>query len=104
VPVIGTLNAADAVGLLAALGFLGLGIQPNEASEWGYDLQRALADVTSDIWWTMLFPGLALVLLITGLTFVGEGLNETVNPTLRKRRLRKVVLPPRKTDTSKEAS
>jgi peptide/nickel transport system permease protein len=51
----------------------------------------------------MLFPGLALVLLITGLTFVGEGLNETVNPTLRKRRLRKVVLPPRKTDTSKEA-
>ena len=38
VPVIGTLNAADAIGTLAALGFLGLGIQPNEASEWGYDL------------------------------------------------------------------
>jgi peptide/nickel transport system permease protein len=104
VPVIGTLNAADAVGLLAALGFLGLGIQPNEASEWGFDLQRSLADVTSDIWWTMLFPGLALVLLITGLTLVGEGLNETVNPTLRKRRLRKVVLPPRETDTTEEAN
>ena len=94
VPVIGTLNAADAIGLLAALGFLGLGIQPNEASEWGYDLSRALDDASAGIWWTTLFPGLAIVLLVTGLTLVGEGLNETVNPTLRKRRLRKVVLPP----------
>jgi peptide/nickel transport system permease protein len=104
VPVIGTLNAADAISTLAALGFLGLGIQPGDAAEWGYDLQRALADVTSDIWWTTLFPGMALVLLITGLTLVGEGLNETINPTLRKRRLRKVVLPPRQSDTTEEAS
>ncbi len=92
VPVIGTLNAADAMGTLAALGFLGLGIQPNEAAEWGYDLSRALDD-GSGIWWTGFFPGMAIVLLITGLTLIGEGLNETINPTLRKRRLRTVVLP-----------
>ena len=95
VPVIGTLNAADAISLLAALGFLGLGIQPTVASEWGYDLSRALDDAAAGIWWTALFPGLAIVLLVTGLTLVGEGLNETVNPTLRKRRIRHVVLPPR---------
>jgi peptide/nickel transport system permease protein len=95
VPVIGTLNAADAIGTLAALGFLGLGIQPTEAAEWGYDLQRALEDASAGIWWTGLFPGLAIVLLVTGLTLLGEGLNETINPTLRLRRLRKVVLPPR---------
>ena len=95
VPVIGTLNAADAIATLAGLGFLGLGIQPNEAAEWGYDLSRALDDAGAGIWWTALFPGLAIVLLVTGLTLVGEGLNETVNPTLRKRRLRKVELPPR---------
>jgi len=95
VPVIGTLNAADAIGTLAALGFLGLGIQPNEAAEWGYDLQRALSDAGAGIWWTGVFPGLAIVLLVTGLTLVGEGLNETVNPTLRKRRLRPFTLPPR---------
>lgn len=93
VPVIGTLNAADAIGTLAALGFLGLGIQPTQASEWGYDLSRALDDAQSGIWWTTLFPGLAIVLLVTGLTLVGEGLNETVNPVLRKRRIRKVTLP-----------
>ncbi|MGH3509270.1 MAG: ABC transporter permease [Nocardioidaceae bacterium] len=95
VPVIGTLNAADAIGTLAALGFLGLGIQPTVASEWGYDLSRALDDAAAGIWWTSLFPGLAIVLLVTGLTLVGEGLNETVNPTLRKRRIRDVILPPR---------
>jgi peptide/nickel transport system permease protein len=100
VPVIGTLNAAEAISTLAALGFLGLGIQPTEAAEWGYDLNRALSDVASGIWWTGVFPGVAIVLLVTGLTLVGEGLNETLNPTLRKRRLRKIVAPPRGHPTS----
>jgi peptide/nickel transport system permease protein len=100
VPVIGTLNAADAISTLAALGFIGLGIQPTDASEWGYDLSRALDDAQSGIWWTTLFPGLAIVLLVTGLTLVGEGLNETVNPTLRKRRIRKVQMPPNEPTTA----
>src|SRR4029079_2008821 len=77
VPVIATLNAADAIGTLAALGFLGIGIQPTQAGEWGFDLNRALDDAGLGIWWTSLYPGLAIVLLITGLTLVGEGLNET---------------------------
>lgn len=93
VPVIGTLNAADAIGILAALGFIGLGIQPSEASEWGYDLSRALDDTSAGIWWTAVFPGLAIVLLVTGLTLIGEGLNETINPALRKRRISKVEMP-----------
>jgi peptide/nickel transport system permease protein len=100
VPVIGTLNAADAISTLAALGFIGLGIQPTVASEWGYDLSRALDDAASGIWWTTLFPGLAIVLLVTGLTLVGEGLNETINPTLRKRRIRKVSMPPNEPTTA----
>ena len=91
VPVIGTLNAADALGTLAALGFLGWGIQPNEASEWGYDLSRALDDAQAGVWWPALWPGLAIILLITALTLVGEGLNETVNPALRRRRLQGVT-------------
>lgn len=95
VPVIATLNAADAILTLAGLGFLGYGIQPTEAAEWGYDIQRAIADAGAGIWWTGLFPGLAIVLLVTGLTLMGEGLNETLNPTLRRRRLLPVVLPAR---------
>jgi peptide/nickel transport system permease protein len=93
VPVIGTLNAADAIGLLAALGFIGLGLQPQEAAEWGFDLSRATDDAAAGIWWTGLYPGLAIVLLVTGLTLVGEGLNETINPVLRKRRFSKIEMP-----------
>ena len=85
VPPLATLNAADAILTLAALGFLGYGIQPTDAAEWGYDINRAVSDTASGIWWTGLFPGLAIVLLVTGLTLLGEGLNETINPVLRKR-------------------
>jgi peptide/nickel transport system permease protein len=93
VPPLATLNAADAILTLAALGFLGYGIQPTEAAEWGYDIQRAVSDSASGIWWTALFPGLAIVLLVTGLTLLGEGLNETINPVLRKRPRIAVELP-----------
>ncbi len=86
VPPIATLNAADAILLLASLGFLGYGIQPTQGAEWGYDVSRAVSDASSGIWWTGLFPGLAIVLLVTGLTLLGEGLNETINPVLRRRR------------------
>jgi peptide/nickel transport system permease protein len=95
VPVLATLNAADAILTLAALGFLGYGIQPTEAAEWGYDIQRAISDAGAGIWWTGLFPGIAIVLLVTGLTLVGEGLNDVMNPVIRRRPIRKVVLPPR---------
>jgi peptide/nickel transport system permease protein len=86
VPPIATLNAADAILLLASLGFLGYGIQPSQGAEWGYDVSRAVSDAASGIWWTGLFPGFAIVLLVAGLTLLGEGLNETLNPVLRRRR------------------
>jgi peptide/nickel transport system permease protein len=87
VPAIATLNAADAILTLAALGFLGYGIQPTEAAEWGYDVNRAIDDVSAGIWWTGVFPGVAIVLLVTGFTLVGEGLNDVLNPLIRERRL-----------------
>jgi peptide/nickel transport system permease protein len=102
VPVLGTLNAADALGTLAALGFLGLGIQPNQASEWGYDLSRAIDDAQGGNWLPAFWPGLMIVLLITALTLVGEGLNETVNPALRRRRLKPVIFPGRLEPESSE--
>ncbi len=93
VPPIATLNAADAILTLAALGFLGYGIQPTEAAEWGYDLQRAIDDAGAGIWWTGLFPGMAIVLLVTGFTLVGEGLNDVLNPLIRTRRIARPEIP-----------
>jgi peptide/nickel transport system permease protein len=85
-PLILTLNASEAILTLAGLGFLGFGIEPTSAAEWGFDLNKALSDVTSGIWWTSVFPGLAIVLVVLGLTLVGESLNDLADPRLRTRR------------------
>nr|WP_236021926.1 ABC transporter permease [Leucobacter soli] len=85
-PLVFTLNASEAILTLAGLGFLGFGIEPNGAAEWGYDLNKAVADVTNGIWWTSLWPGLAIVLIVMGLTLTGESLNDLADPRLRIRR------------------
>jgi peptide/nickel transport system permease protein len=85
IPLIFTLNASEAILTLAALGFLGFGIEPSSASEWGFDLKQALSDVTAGIWWTGLFPGLAIVLTVLGLTLVGESINDLGDARLRTR-------------------
>ncbi|CAN5510295.1 ABC transporter permease [soil metagenome] len=85
-PLIVTLNSSEAILTLAGLGFLGFGIEPTSAAEWGYDLNKSVSDVTSGIWWTSLFPGLAIVLVVLGVTLVGESLNDLADPRLRARR------------------
>jgi oligopeptide/dipeptide ABC transporter ATP-binding protein len=82
VPVIFTVNAADAVLTLAALGFLGYGV-PLRTAEWGFDIGNAISDVGTGAWWTSLFPGLAIVSLVTGMSLLGEGINDILNPRLR---------------------
>ncbi|MBW4634888.1 MAG: ABC transporter permease [Iphinoe sp. HA4291-MV1] len=83
VPVLFTLNAADAILILGGLGFLGLGL-PRETPEWGRDLQQALQALPVGVWWTALFPGLAMTTMVVGLSLLGEGLNDYINPRLRK--------------------
>ena len=83
VPVLFTLNAADAILILGGLGFLGLGLPP-EVPEWGHDLRLALDALPTGIWWSATFPGLAMTTLVTGLSLVGEGLGDILNPPERK--------------------
>ncbi len=84
VPVVFTLNAADAILILGGLGFLGLGLPP-EVPEWGHDLRLALDALPTGIWWSATFPGLTMTLMVTGLSLVGEGLSEILNPKMRRR-------------------
>ncbi|MHB8605295.1 MAG: ABC transporter permease [Thermoplasmatota archaeon] len=86
VPVILTLNAADAILTLAGLGFLGYGLPP-PTPEWGYNLSRAADEITfaPPIWWTSVFPGLMIVMLVLGITLLGEGLNDVFNPLLKEK-------------------
>ena len=78
VSVLLTLNAADAVLVLGGLGFLGLGL-PDSIPEWGNDLNMALIAVPTGIWWTALYPGLAMFGLVLGLSFIGEGLESILS-------------------------
>ena len=82
VPVVFTLNAADAILVLGGLGFLGLGL-PEEVAEWGHDLKEALPSLSTGIWWTTLFPGLAMTSMVVGLSLIGEGISEIFIPSLR---------------------
>lgn len=93
-PLIVTLNASEAISTLAALGFLGFGIQPTAAAEWGYDLNKSISDVAAGIWWTAIPPGIAIVLTILGVTLIGESLNDLADPRLRARRRSKATQTP----------
>jgi peptide/nickel transport system permease protein len=96
VPVIATLNAGDAILTLAGLGFLGYGIEPSSGAEWGHDLAKAISDTSNGIWWTGVYPGVAIALIVVGVTLVGESLNDVLNPLLRTTKLKQVVLPERR--------
>ena len=66
---------------------MGFGIDPTMGAEWGYDLNRSVSDVSAGIWWTSIFPGVAIVLVVLGNTLVGESLNDLADPRLRTRRV-----------------
>lgn len=83
VPVIFSINAADAILTEAGLTFLGLGLPPG-IPDWGFDISLNWQRFDS-AWWATFYPGLFILILATALTFVGEGLNDILNPLLRKR-------------------
>src|SRR3954465_9817344 len=62
----------------AALSFLGVGIQPPNAS-WGQMISDA-SDIFDTAWWYMTFPGLALLLTVLAFNLVGDGLQDALNP------------------------
>ncbi len=83
IPVIFSVNAADAVLTEAGLAVLGLGLPPG-IPDWGFDISLNWQRFDAS-WWATFFPGLFILILTTALTFVGEGLNDILNPLLRRR-------------------
>ena len=64
--------------LEASLSFLGVGVQPPQAS-WGAMLSDA-STIFASAWWYMLFPGLALLLTVLAFNLVGDGMQDALNP------------------------
>jgi peptide/nickel transport system permease protein len=72
VVVIATVNVSTLILAEAALGFLGLGVQPPTPA-WGTMLAEG-REVFRIAWWTAVFPGLAILLTVLGINLLGEGL------------------------------
>jgi peptide/nickel transport system permease protein len=71
--VIAPLNCGWAILTLAALSFLGLGVQIPEP-EWGAMIAAGAEDVVSGRWWSSVVPGVALFVTVLGFNLLGEGL------------------------------
>lgn len=78
-----TLGISTAVLDTAALGFLGLGIQPPFA-EWGDMLGRARGFIFSAPY-TLVFPGLAISITVLAFNMLGDGLRDALDPKSRNK-------------------
>ena len=75
-----TVYLATAILIEAALSFLGLGTQPPEAS-WGGMLSTARSYLEVQPWLSI-FPGLAIMIVVLGFNFLGDGLRDILDPRL----------------------
>ncbi|HTZ76906.1 MAG TPA: ABC transporter permease subunit [Stellaceae bacterium] len=77
-----TLGFSTAILDAAALGFLGLGVQP-PLPEWG----TMLADSREFVlraWWVVTFPGVAILVTVMAFNLLGDGLRDALDPKLKR--------------------
>lgn len=77
-----TLSVGSAVLMEAGLSFLGLGVQPPTPSLG--NMLIAGKDTLSFAWWISVFPGLCILFTVLSLNYIGEYLEERVNPRPKK--------------------
>ena len=72
-----TVRFGYAIFTLATLSFLGVGIQP-PSPDWGLSISEEYSKVVSGVWWTTLFPALAIAITITGINLIADALQSTM--------------------------
>lgn len=77
-----TLGISTAVLDTAALGFLGLGVQP-PAAEWGDMLGRSRSFIFNASH-TLIFPGIAITITVLAFNMFGDGLRDALDPKQRR--------------------
>ncbi|GAA3586618.1 ABC transporter permease [Amycolatopsis ultiminotia] len=70
-----TFQIADAILLVAYVSFLGLGV-PAPDTDWGAMLSKGITYTFDGAWWLILPPGIAIVLVVCAINFLGDGLRE----------------------------
>ena len=78
-----TLGVGNAIIIESSLSFLGLGVQPPTPT-WGNMLMDSQSTMASKPWLTI-FPGMAILLIVLAVNFIGDGLHDALDPTLRSR-------------------
>jgi len=76
------MGMAGAILSTAALGFLGLGVQP-PTPEWGMMLNESKAFLRRYPW-EIFYPGVAIMLVVLALNFLGDGLRDALDPRLHR--------------------
>ncbi len=80
--VLATLGSGTFILTEATLSFLGAGIPPPTPA-WGVMVAEG-NDYLVDAWWMPVFPGLAILLVVTSLNFLGDWLRDRWDPRLRQ--------------------
>lgn len=73
---------ATAILTESALSFLGLG--DRNMMSWGFMIGAARTMIR-EAWWMSVWPGVAILLTVLSINLIGEGLNDAMNPQLRRR-------------------
>ncbi|MFJ3057036.1 ABC transporter permease [Herbaspirillum sp. NPDC087042] len=83
-PIIVTASFMVATAILteSSLSFLGLG--DRNMMSWGFMI-GASRTMLREAWWMSVWPGVAILLTVLAINLIGEGLNDALNPQLRKR-------------------
>ena len=79
-----TFQVADAIALIVALSYLGLGIHPPQ-TDWGGMLSDGIQYVNDGYWWLIIPAGFCIVVVIAAAIFIGEGLRDAVEVRLQRR-------------------
>jgi peptide/nickel transport system permease protein len=82
--VVASFDLARIIILESSLSFLGLGVPPPTPS-WGLDLSESRQFVQI-AWWTVLFPGLAISLVVLAANLFGDWVRDALDPVLRRSR------------------
>jgi len=80
--VVASLWTASAVRVEASLAFIGLGVRP-PAATWGGMIRDGFENIL-DGPYLVIFPGLAILLLVFALNLMGDGLRDAIDPKLRE--------------------
>jgi peptide/nickel transport system permease protein len=77
-----TLDVGNAIITFAGLSFLGLGVVP-PTPEWGSMVAEGRELVAQ--WWVATFPGIAILTVVLGFNFLGDGVRDWLDPKARSR-------------------